>query len=808
FRLFDLLQIEKSAERADALQLRSCLYDSRKQHDAAEADLRNAMAMTKDLFGTNNLNYADALQLLGVFLFDHGRTEGLGVLKESIEIRKRLQEPTDPTYLQANFYLARTLNKDGQYREAEFLLRTLLEHTLVYNGKKNIVYVNAENELLVSLRHQAEKAESEAQFEKAIRLRNEVLEISTERFGTDHWTSQDAQRAVKQLHHLQTLTPDALKQVALAREMFQHVRELDRQKNYSEAIDKSQKALEIWKEHIGEENQVFASELGWLAREYRLMEQYSKASEHLARSTEITRRVLGTEHREYDYRLEHLCVLYRTEGQYQKARKMAEELIAVRSKLVGKTASQTNNAHLMLSTVLEYQTEEAIESGRWKEADETIKQAADHYRLARGEQTAKFRTLNAHANYIGLVAALTSEQQRSHDRFRKLLTLSETMIQDEKYGPALSQLQPALRDVEQMIGTENEIYAEAKSWEGWALMELGQLDAAQTAMTSALTATEKSFGKSHEKYANQLHELGQLAAKRNDWKANVEHLTIAAGIARALSGSNGVSYKAIRSDLTAGLERLTQTSAGGTKKSQMDFATANDAAARLVKLREEEFGAGDYRVRDAEILAKQVKMIESLTQEQLEEFAEFEALKRSESLIDEYRFEEAILALHDELALIDKLFGKKNTQVSHLLNGMGHLYWRAGNLPRAGSCFRDHFKLERELYGRRHPQVAKTIRTLGRICEEQGDETFAFQFAREAFSIEEALSPENNLSKVERICALAFAHYRLADYETARTRFEEAATILAQLDQPPNDVQIRILHNRACCERYLGELAE
>ncbi|TRU73424.1 MAG: tetratricopeptide repeat protein, partial [Microcystis viridis Mv_BB_P_19951000_S69] len=166
---------------------------------------------------------------------------------------------------------------------------------------------------------------SMGQYEQALPLSQQALEIIGKILGTDH--------------------PDyatCLNNLAL---LYQSMGQ------YEQALPLSQQALEIHGKILGTDHPKYSTCLNNLALLYQSIGQYEQALPLHQQALEITGKILGLDHREYATCLNNLALLYQSMGQYEQALPLHQQALEIRGKSLGTDhpdyANSLNNLALL-----------------------------------------------------------------------------------------------------------------------------------------------------------------------------------------------------------------------------------------------------------------------------------------------------------------------------------------------------------------------------------------------------------------------------------------------------------------------------
>lgn len=161
--------------------------------------------------------------------------------------------------------------------------------------------------------------EERADFAAARKVRQEVFDIETQRWGAGHWRVTDARLALADVDALNRLTAEQRRRLEESDRLHNQALALANQGKYVEAIPPAVKALEIGKELLGTEYPrvlTRMNNLGWL---YRNAGQEAQAEPLLREALRLRGKVLGEGHPQYAYSCNALGWLHVRRQQWDEA---------------------------------------------------------------------------------------------------------------------------------------------------------------------------------------------------------------------------------------------------------------------------------------------------------------------------------------------------------------------------------------------------------------------------------------------------------------------------------------------------------
>ena len=228
----------------------------------------------------------------------YGEAEKL--LRDSLAIREKTVGTEHPKYGVGLHELASALRAQGRYAEAEQLLRDSLAIDERVHGKKHPSYATSLNELASVLHAQGRYGEAE-------KLLREVLAILEIAHGKEH--------------------PD------YAASLHQLARALHAQGRYGEAEQLLRDSLAIKEGTVGKEHPSYAASLHQLSAALHAQGRYGEAEKLLHESLAILENVHGKEHPDYATSLHELSGALQAQGRYGEAEQLLRDSLAIKERV-------------------------------------------------------------------------------------------------------------------------------------------------------------------------------------------------------------------------------------------------------------------------------------------------------------------------------------------------------------------------------------------------------------------------------------------------------------------------------------------
>ena len=374
--------------------------------------------------------------------------EAIFCLQKCDSLDKAILKPTSKKYYRGEISIAYCLNNlalekyyQGNYQEAIRLGTEAMEIKKKVLGEEHPSYAT-------SLDNLAGYYDELGNYQEAIRLCTEAMEIRKKVLGKEH--------------------PD------YAISLNNLASYYDALGNYQEAIRLGTEAMEIWEKVLGEEHPDYATSLNNLASYYDALGNYQEAIRLCTEAMEIRKKVLGEEHPDYATSLSNLAGYYDKLGNYQEAIRLSTEAMEIRKKVLGEEhpdyATSLNNLAGYYDALGNYQ--EALRLGT---------EALEIYKKVLGEE---------HPDYAA-----------------SLNNMSFYYSKLGNYQEAIRLGTEALEISEKILGEEHPDYATSLNNLANSYSNLGNYQEAIRLGTEAMEIRKKVLGEEHPDYANSLNNM-------------------------------------------------------------------------------------------------------------------------------------------------------------------------------------------------------------------------------------------------------------------------------------------------------------
>lgn len=666
-----------------------------------------AIAIRKELFGENHLEYAASLHSLAFILTKSAKpARAEPLLAQVIEIRKNVLGEEHPKYAESLTSLAVVYYSKGEYAKAELLLKEARDIQRTVRGEKHADH-------LKSLGMLASFYRSIADFTKAEPLFLQLLNIQKTVLGEDH------PEYVKTLDKLAGIyfstidyasaEPLFLKAIDIRKRVLGEAhpdyatslcdvaRLYFAKGDYARAEPLFLEALNIRKQVLGEEHADYASNLGDAATLYFAKGDYVQAEPLFLKAVELERKVLGEEHPEYATSINGLASLYYQKRNYARAESLFVQAQAIRKKVLGEEhpdyASSLNNLANLYESM-----------GEFERAESLFLQALDIRKRVLGEE---------HPDYA------TS--------LNNLAALYESM---SMFGRAEHLYLQACDIRRKVLGEDHPEYATSLNNLANLYSSIGNYDQSEAIHLQALALRKRVAGEVSVAHATSLTNLASLYKSMGEY-ARAEPLYLqACGIFRAVLGAGHPDYATSLSGL-AGL----YGSMGQYTRAELLHAQARDI--RKNTLGEEH---PDY-ARSLNNLAALYKSI-----------GEF---NRAESLY--------LRALD----ILKNVIGEEHSDYATTLDNLASLYSWMGEYSRAEPLFLHAQAIRKQVLGEEHPNYARSLDNLADLYKLKGEYARAESLYRQSHDIQLKVLGEEHPAYVTSLNSLAGVYFAIGEYKRA-----------------------------------------
>ena len=477
-----------------------------------------------------------------------------------------------------------------------------------------------------------------------------------------------------------------------AHELNKQAFQLYNQGKYQEAIQISQRVLEINEKALGGEHLRVATSLNNLAELYRSLENYPLAEPLYKRALAINEKVLGREHPNVAGVLNNLGLLYSGQRNYPAAEPLYKRALSINEKALG--AKHTNVATNLNNLANLYRKQ-----GNYLAAVPLYKRALEIYEEAFGAKHLRV------ASSLGNLAELYHDQgnySAAESLHKRSLAIREKALGMEhpdvatslnnlallyqvqgNYSAAESLHKRSLVIGEKALGTEHPDVATSLNNLALLYQVQGNYSAAESLYKRSLAIREKALGAEHPDVATSLNNLALLHRDQGNYP-----------LAESLYKRSLEIYKKTlgleNPNVAHGLNNL-----AGLYNDQGNYPASETLHKHALEIREKVLG------KEHPDVAISLNNLASLYQVQGNYPLAETLYKRS-------------------LAIREKALGKEHPDVAISLNNLAGLYKEQGKYPAAETLYKRTIAILEKALGSEHRYVGSSISNLAGLYRDQG----------------------------------------------------------------------------------------
>ena len=286
--------------------------------------------------------------------------------------------------------------------------------------------------------------------------------------------------------------------------------------DYAKAVELGTKAMEIYRETLGEKHPYYATSLSNLANYFFYLRDYAKALEMGTKAMEIYRETLGEKHPDYAQSLNNLTIYYSHLGDYAKAVEMATKAMEIRRETLGEKHPDFALSLSNLASYYYYLNDyaEAVEIGTkaMEIRRETLGEKHPDFALSLSNLASYYHSLGDYtkAVEIGTKAMEIRREtlgEKDPDYATSLNNLANCYYSLGDYTKAVKMGTKAMEIRRETLGEKDPDYALSLNNLASYYSDLGDYAKAVELGTKALEIQREVFGEKHPDYATSLNNL-------------------------------------------------------------------------------------------------------------------------------------------------------------------------------------------------------------------------------------------------------------------------------------------------------------
>jgi CHAT domain-containing protein/tetratricopeptide (TPR) repeat protein len=422
--------------------------------------------------------------------------------------------------------------------------------------------------------------------------------------------------------------------------------------------------------------------------------KYSQAIPLAERLLAISEKVLGKEHPLVATSLNNLAQLYQAQGSYEKAEPLFVRSLAIREKVLGK---------------------------EHPDVAQSLNNLAELYRVQGSYQRAE-------PLYVRSLAIFEKVLGKEHPSVATSLNNLALLYQDQgSYKKAEPLFVRSLAIFEKVLGEEHRLVAQSLNNLALLYQDQGSYKKAEPLLVRSLAIWEKALGKEHPDVATSLNSLAQLYQAQGSYQKAEPLLVRSLAIFEKLLGKEH-RFVAVSLNNLASLYQA-----------QGSYQKAEPLYLRSLAIDEKALGKEHPDVAiDLNNLAELYR-----TQE---------------------NYQKAEPLYVRSLAIREKVLGKQHPDIAQSLNNLASLYQAHGSYEKAEPLFVRSLAIREKVLGKEHPDVAINLNNLALLYYEQGNYQKAEPLYQRSLAIfEKVLGKEHPLvaANLNNLAALYWAEAKI-----------------------------------------------
>jgi CHAT domain-containing protein/tetratricopeptide (TPR) repeat protein len=520
-------------------------------------------------------------------------------------------------------------------------------------------------------------------------------------------------------------------------------------------------------------------------KEARELQAEGKRAEAIAAAEKVLalgRAVWGDVHQEVAESLETLAEMHEARDDLPAARTARQEVLAIKTKLLGPQHWQVTDARLALADV-------------------------------------------------DLLARFTLDQRRRLEEANRLNDQAAALWRQQKFAEAIPPAARAFEVRKELLGPEHPRTLTSMSNLGWDYRDAGRVAEAEPLLAETVRLRRKVLGEGHPSYALSLNVLGWLHIRRQRWDEAERCFRQARDSYQKSVGDRHVSYAGTLNNLSvlysntgdfpraeqfarAALEACRQAvgekhpstvqqlfNLGGLYSARREFDKAEPLYRQVVELRKQalgqrhpdyatslrELGAlyhGQFDLRRAEPLLREAVQIHQQVLGEMHPVTASSLIYLGSLYRDTAEYDQAEPLLRKGAAIRKRMLGEKHNHYAGSLEQLAGLYRRTGDYGKAEALYREALEISRASLGEKAPFTARVMDTLGRVYRLMGDLARAEALLREAVKIKRETAKQWPYDYAQGLYGLGMLLRETGEYAEAESVLREALEVRRRVQGP------------------------
>jgi tetratricopeptide (TPR) repeat protein/CHAT domain-containing protein len=704
---------------AMALENLAHFYHGIGEREQAEALFRREADLLNSLGAQRRKEYAHCLNDMANLygdISDFKKSEEF--YQQSLDINRQVVGERDPEYIVTLRNLALAYANQDQYDRAIATMHQVVNLRKEVLGTKDAKYQSAVKDLTSMLANAARIAADQGDFIAARNDRTEVVDLCVETYGKDDWNTTDAQLELALLDRIKEFDAPQRARLAESWKLINQVIELDRQKQFREAIPLAEKSVTIRTELLGRDCHLTQFSLSWLGYLLNSVDPRDPAEPVLIETLDLARKLYRNRHPKVVDALNRLAYFYSNRKEYQKSIPMYRELLALRKELYGTKHAEYFAGVSNLAQDLTGLCELQLDREKFSAATDSAEEVLALRTAARGE--GHWQSVNARLS----LARVKEWRQLTRDQRKQLadaFNLNDQVLKlykQSQYSQALPLAKRALEIRTSMLPEKHYLVLESLNNLGLIHVELDELSSAEPIRRKVVELSREIYGKNHPLYATDVHNLATLLDRLGRYVEAEPLHREALAIRRAVWGEDHSDYASSLNDLALNCghrgdphqEEFLLRQAIAVHK-RVDGPNDPQYAVSLANLAIMYNVRGDY-ARALELFAQAGAVFRYAHREKDPQYA---WILESSAGVDrrERNFDKAAEQYQQALDIYAATLGKQHERYYRTLGQLGNMYMLAGDCVRARPLLEECRDRAKAAVGDRHPDYADALEGLG-----------------------------------------------------------------------------------------------
>ena len=445
---------------------------------------------------------------------------------------KTFEKKDDSRIQTTSKFMAKALQAQGKYAEAEQLLKKVMVSDIEEFGKRSTQAALDANELGLLYRQQNRCADARASFSQALEIleknkKSQPLDLVATMNNLSLLCQDDGDYKESETWLNKALTLSEKSVGASSASTASCLENLARlyavQGKFSEAKPLMERSLEIKEKSLGLGNISLANELSDLGKLYEQHGNSAEAEAYLKRGLSLRERELGKDHVDTAVSLLDLASFYLQEERYSEAIDFGQRAVLIREKSLGVKSPLLAEALNKLGLAL-------MKADKYERAEASYKQAYEIDKQVSGEEG---RACAQDLNNLGLL-----------------------YLSQGKYELAESQYEKGLEIMKKVLPASHPDLATCMNNLAYCYANEDKCSEAEQLLKQGLEIREKALGGAHPALARNLSNLAHVYESQDKWSDSLPLLQRALTIATAALGDDHCDVESILRDLSCVYENL------------------------------------------------------------------------------------------------------------------------------------------------------------------------------------------------------------------------------------------------------------